>query len=347
MKRLLTGPKKDFFYCAFVVLIIANTTFYIGGFFVEIFACAPRAKIWNPLIDGTCLDGALLSLIAGVFNCASDTLMLILPICAIWRLGIDLKLKLGVMAVFATGSVACILSGLRIYFGQMLLGQPDITFYSIAASCVSAGEATAVMLVVTLPTLPRFIKFVLSKGSTRITTVTTDPSFGYSRPSVILSPLTPTKPIRAVLSTPSLRRHAQTGAEIPRPATAEAWLYLGGNRHVSRQGRMIPDTDRSQSLRGIEAPRNLYRAPNQGHSFTSLDQRSIKSLPTRPYSPFPDWNSSRAVPSDLDARAMRGVEARSALHAQRHFRHYRSSIPYEQHCPWCLGVIGGHIHAKI
>ena len=94
MKRLLTGSKKDLVYWAFIVLIVANTGFYISGFFMEIFACAPRAKIWNPLLPGSCQDPAVSVLVAGVFNCVSDVLMLVLPLYAIWRLNIKLKTRL-------------------------------------------------------------------------------------------------------------------------------------------------------------------------------------------------------------------------------------------------------------
>ena len=94
MKRLLTGSKRDLIYWAFIVLIVANTGFYVSGFFMEIFACAPRAKIWNPLLPGTCQDPAVAVLVAGVFNCVSDVLMLLLPLYAIWRLNIKLKTRL-------------------------------------------------------------------------------------------------------------------------------------------------------------------------------------------------------------------------------------------------------------
>ena len=105
MKRLLTGTKKDFIYWSFQLMIIINSAFYVAGFFTQIFACAPREKIWNPLLPGGCKNEAVSDLVAAVFNCASDVLMLLLPLYAIWRLKIALKTKLGVCAVFATGAL--------------------------------------------------------------------------------------------------------------------------------------------------------------------------------------------------------------------------------------------------
>lgn len=86
-------------------MLIVNSAFYVAAFFLEIFACAPRAKIFNPLLPGTCLDAAVGDLVAAVFNFVSDVLMLLLPLYAIWKLDIVLKTKVGICAVFATGAL--------------------------------------------------------------------------------------------------------------------------------------------------------------------------------------------------------------------------------------------------
>ena len=54
-----------------------------------------------------------------------------------------------------TGHRACVLSALRIVFGQKLVDSPDSTFSALPALCVSAGEMAAIMLVVCFPTMRR------------------------------------------------------------------------------------------------------------------------------------------------------------------------------------------------
>lgn len=84
-------------------LILANLAFYVAIMFAFIFACVPRAKISNPLLDGKCID-TLASIIAtSAINVVSDVTILIIPLAAVWELQMKLKVKLGAAAVFAIG----------------------------------------------------------------------------------------------------------------------------------------------------------------------------------------------------------------------------------------------------
>lgn len=48
-KRLFVAHKRDFVFYGIHVLIWTNLVFYFIETFLEIFACSPREKIWNPL----------------------------------------------------------------------------------------------------------------------------------------------------------------------------------------------------------------------------------------------------------------------------------------------------------
>ena len=52
-KRLFVAHKRDFVFYGIHVLIWTNLLFYFIETFLEIFACSPREKIWNPLTPGT------------------------------------------------------------------------------------------------------------------------------------------------------------------------------------------------------------------------------------------------------------------------------------------------------
>lgn len=53
--RVFCTVQRDCFYWLTQILIIVNSMFYIVYFFMSIFQCSPRGKIWMPEIEGRCL----------------------------------------------------------------------------------------------------------------------------------------------------------------------------------------------------------------------------------------------------------------------------------------------------
>jgi hypothetical protein len=88
-------------------IIAANILFYIPNFFVNIFLCNPREKIWNPILKkqpiGHCLDQRAVITAVGIFNIISDIAILILPTRSVWKLRIPTHKKAKLSALFATG----------------------------------------------------------------------------------------------------------------------------------------------------------------------------------------------------------------------------------------------------
>lgn len=104
LKRIFCPPgTKGPVWWALHTLIAATIIYYISCFFVFLFQCVPREKIWNPMLQGTCVDqnGAIMS--AGTINLALDLGILATPIWAIWHLQLPMKRKLGVISIFAMG----------------------------------------------------------------------------------------------------------------------------------------------------------------------------------------------------------------------------------------------------
>ena len=102
-KRLFVVHKHNFVFYGIHVLIWTNLVFYFIETFLEIFACTPREKIWNPLIPGHCIGIENNYIAIGAWNVLSDFMILILPMIAIWNLQMANTRKVGVAAVFATG----------------------------------------------------------------------------------------------------------------------------------------------------------------------------------------------------------------------------------------------------
>ena len=103
--RVFCPLKRDPFYWVLQSLNILNTIFYIVFFFISIFSCSPRTKIWLPKTPGKCLDLYAIYVASGAFNLCSDLAMYFIPIWKVWHLHMDKGQKLGISAIFATGSL--------------------------------------------------------------------------------------------------------------------------------------------------------------------------------------------------------------------------------------------------
>ena len=84
-------------------LIWANLAFYVAYFFIDIFQCVPRRKIWYPTVSGTCISTDVLLISPAGINIVSDSLILVLPIVLVFRLKMTLKNKLAIVAIFSSG----------------------------------------------------------------------------------------------------------------------------------------------------------------------------------------------------------------------------------------------------
>ncbi|KAE8154366.1 hypothetical protein BDV25DRAFT_172386 [Aspergillus avenaceus] len=101
--RVFTPANKSWMYIFSHGLLWFNAAFYLADTLLEIFACTPREKIWHPEVDGRCVNVNVMILATAILNTLSDFSLLILPICAVWRLHMDMSRKLGISAVFAAG----------------------------------------------------------------------------------------------------------------------------------------------------------------------------------------------------------------------------------------------------
>lgn len=89
-------------YWTTVFLFVANILCYVLITFLEIFACSPIAKSWDPLItDGYCVvDLRVLNAAATAHNSGSDFIILAIPHLIIWRLNMTWRKKLNLSIVF-------------------------------------------------------------------------------------------------------------------------------------------------------------------------------------------------------------------------------------------------------
>ncbi|KAI9037807.1 uncharacterized protein KD926_011596 [Aspergillus affinis] len=162
--------QPNWFYGICLALIVANMIFYITGFFLELYSCQPRERIWTLWMEeGSCLDMIRLDLITASVNSASDFIMLILPQLRIWRLHMSWLEKVNVSAVFFVGILACTASILRLFYGIQYADSNNVSYYWFTSGLCSMIELAAGIIVARLPSMPRlFQKKGLSQGLSRI-----------------------------------------------------------------------------------------------------------------------------------------------------------------------------------
>jgi hypothetical protein len=105
LKKIFTTGHRGIVYWVIVGSLVANIVFYTAMFFLYVFTCWPREKIWNPSIEGRCVDSNKLNMAMGILNVLSDAEAFIVPAWAIWQLNMKLRRKVAVFAVFGAGAM--------------------------------------------------------------------------------------------------------------------------------------------------------------------------------------------------------------------------------------------------
>ena len=104
--RIFLSVQRGALWWLTILLMIVNGIFYIIFFFVPIFLCFPRAKIWNQDMPGHCLNPKILYMASAIFNMVSDIAMLSVPIYLIWNLQMSVQRKIGLSLIFGTGTLS-------------------------------------------------------------------------------------------------------------------------------------------------------------------------------------------------------------------------------------------------
>ena len=102
-RRTFSVQKQSRFDRGIRLFIVFLTLFYITNTFLKIYQCAPRARIWDKRVEGTCLDLGSVLTASGAFNAVTDVLLLLIPIRVSWNLNTSKKRKVGMVLLFTFG----------------------------------------------------------------------------------------------------------------------------------------------------------------------------------------------------------------------------------------------------
>ncbi|KAL4985353.1 ribosomal protein L36e-domain-containing protein [Aspergillus falconensis] len=159
--RVFASARRGMTHLSIHLLIWFNLAFYLANFFLKIFQCVPRAKIWNSNTPGHCININIPILVTAAINVVSDLLMLCLPIICVWRLQMSIRRKLGISAIFAAGIFGCFASIMRLEVSVRDRNTRDPTYDWYT-------EITCGILASCLPALPTFFRHFFGKARTML-----------------------------------------------------------------------------------------------------------------------------------------------------------------------------------
>ena len=102
--------------------------YYVIGIFIKIFICTPINDFWDSSVPGTCFDQPALVLVDTILSAVGDFIILLLPTTMASRLQMCIRQKLRVIAIFAVGGIACVLTIYRAVIVGGHLDDPDQTY---------------------------------------------------------------------------------------------------------------------------------------------------------------------------------------------------------------------------
>ncbi|KAJ8131533.1 hypothetical protein O1611_g2098 [Lasiodiplodia mahajangana] len=148
--RVLSPRSRDAFFWLCQAGLWLNVVYYIAAIIVESMQCTPRDRIWDPTVNGKCLDVRALEVITSI-NVVSDTIMLAAPQFVIWRLKLSKGKIAGLVLISAIGLFGTISAIFRLVAAQEYLRSEDSTYLVTPVCFWALGEMTSAFIVYGLP----------------------------------------------------------------------------------------------------------------------------------------------------------------------------------------------------
>ncbi|CAG8956814.1 hypothetical protein HYFRA_00011203 [Hymenoscyphus fraxineus] len=97
---------------AISMMILHHFTFTM----VVVFQCNPIKTVWSPEVPGKCLNTVAIIYAGAAFNIIEDIIIMALPVGELTSLKLDIRKRIALGFLFASGSAACITSMVRLKF---------------------------------------------------------------------------------------------------------------------------------------------------------------------------------------------------------------------------------------
>ncbi|KAH8660810.1 hypothetical protein BGZ60DRAFT_530816 [Tricladium varicosporioides] len=155
---LRLSPYLQFRAAVWVVMVV-TVVYSVLGSFGFLYNCQPIAKFWDITItNGKCINITKILLTYASLNILTDIAMLLLPIALVRKLKLPMKQKLALAGLFMTGTLVCIISGIRMKVMVDLVRTTDLTWVSAEATVWSILELCVGVMCACLACLKPFFR---------------------------------------------------------------------------------------------------------------------------------------------------------------------------------------------
>ncbi|KAI4169520.1 MAG: hypothetical protein LQ343_005660 [Gyalolechia ehrenbergii] len=125
----------SFRYSTLAVLFV-TVGYLISFFLVTVFQCNPPKKFWDPLVPGKCINSNAFYLAVPIVNMLIDISTLLLPIPMVVNLHVNMRTKLVLGGIFAVSGCTVVISAVRVWTIQKIIGSTDRTWNAYTSTCV-------------------------------------------------------------------------------------------------------------------------------------------------------------------------------------------------------------------
>ncbi|KAJ3534296.1 hypothetical protein NM208_g7596 [Fusarium decemcellulare] len=178
------SPSRWYQYSVYFTAFVCSGSL-IGIWFSVLFACKPIAAAWDIRLaaEATCINRPPVYITQAAFGCVTDLMLLALPLPTVLGLQMSTRQKLGLVGMFAIGSITLVTSIVRLVLLLPSLSNPDQS-WSLAEGCLWViVEANLLIMCASLPTLRVFVKKVaprvLGEKSTNVSSDHKSGNAGY------------------------------------------------------------------------------------------------------------------------------------------------------------------------
>ncbi|KAI1337846.1 hypothetical protein F5Y15DRAFT_145931 [Xylariaceae sp. FL0016] len=155
------SPVRMYQYSVYVTAFICAGSL-VGIWFSVLFSCRPISASWDVKVLSTakCINTPVLYIIQAAFGCITDVMLLVIPIPTIVKVQMSRRYKIGLLGMFAIGSITLITSIIRLVLLIPGLSNADQP-WALAEGCLWVNvEANLLIMCGSLPTLRTFLGHV-------------------------------------------------------------------------------------------------------------------------------------------------------------------------------------------
>ncbi|CAN9395515.1 hypothetical protein CC77DRAFT_1062215 [Alternaria alternata] len=147
------------------VTIIFTSLVAISCSLLTFLQCRPPQRLWDPRIDGTCLDPKVMAaygIFTGSFYTFADASLAMIPLTVFWKLRISVLQRIQLCIVFGLNILTSVCSGIKTRHLSQLGNRTDLTWATYDIFVWVTAELFLLVVCGTVPTLYPLLRWIQS-----------------------------------------------------------------------------------------------------------------------------------------------------------------------------------------